>query len=103
MSAFHQTKEWQRLRKVMRPRLQAQVDAGMGRCPDCGRAVLPGQVWQVGHIYPASQYPQLALEPSNLAPSHKACNNRAGAKLGAQVTNAKRHQTYREEMGLPDV
>lgn len=71
------------------PRIRAQLTPQLPLpCVDCGRAVFPGDAWQVGHILAAVHGGQTTL--ANCGPSHTACNRRAGGKLGAAVTNAKR-------------
>jgi 5-methylcytosine-specific restriction endonuclease McrA len=36
--------------------------------------------FQVDHIKPRSHYPELAEEPTNLAPAHARCNNSKGSR-----------------------
>ncbi|GAA2172428.1 hypothetical protein GCM10009846_10330 [Agrococcus versicolor] len=91
MTAFHRTAAWGALVRRMRPVLQAQVDAGTAVCLDCGRPVLPGDRWQVGHRLGRDSHPHLALMDWNVGTSHggqkgRSCNQRAGARYG----NAKR-------------
>lgn len=94
MSAIHNTAEWAALAKRMRPVFQGQIDQGMAVCIDCGRPLLPGEKFQVGHRMAASTHPQFALADWNLGPSHsgkgRACNQRAGGAMGAAKTNAQR-------------
>ena len=74
------------------PRIRAQLTAQLPLpCVDCRRPVFPGDAWQVGHILAASQGGQTTI--ANCGPSHTSCNRRAGGKLGAAVTNAKRRST----------
>ena len=87
MSAFHRTRAWTQLRNRMRPLIAARLPLS---CVDCGRAVHPGQAWQVGHILSAAKHPAYAFMESNLGPSHKRCNLSAGGKDGAQITNKRR-------------
>lgn len=103
MSAIHRTKEWQRLVRVMKPRLKALIDQGYGVCVDCRKQVVPDQTWEVGHILPASRYPELAYDMDNVGISHKKCNRDAGSRLGAETTNARKRTNWNEENGLPNV
>lgn len=85
----------------MRPRIAAQLPMS---CIDCGRPVYPDQAWQVGHILSASRAKAMGWtrqqidSPSNLGPSHtksrgqRACNQIAGGREGAKLTNAKRSE-----------
>lgn len=98
MSEHHRTPQWQTITRVHRPRIKATLPAA---CIDCGRAVMPTDRWQVGHIVSvvegkAMGWTRQQLDhPSNLGPSHakapgqKACNQIAGGKLGAKVSTAK--------------
>lgn len=92
MSAHHRAQKWSthspKLRKLIEPRLPL-------RCLNCPHAVLREQRWQVGHIIDAA----LGGRPkaSNAGPTHeycpackKRCNQVAGGKLGAAITNSKR-------------
>jgi hypothetical protein len=95
MTDFHRTAGWFALTREMRPIIQRQVDAGTAVCVDCGGPVLPGERWQVGHRLDRYTYPQYALERWNVGPSHggtkgRSCNQRAGGKIGARITHAKR-------------
>lgn len=99
MTAHHRTPEWGATTRRMRPIIKAALPA---RCVDCGRLIYPEQKWQVGHIVSAAHGIRAGWttaqinDPSNLGPTHakgpgqKACNQIAGGKLGAQISNAKR-------------
>lgn len=60
-------------------------------CSKCGRPVLPTQRWHVDHVIP--RWAGGALGPENQWPAHGACNEGAGGKRGAQITNARRSST----------
>jgi hypothetical protein len=92
MSRHHRAQKWTtyspKLRALIAPRLPL-------RCLNCPHAVTKDQTWQVGHRHDAA----LGGRPtaSNTGPTHawcpackKRCNQVAGGKLGAAVTNAKR-------------
>jgi len=77
------------------PRLREQIAPSLpAPCVDCPHLVTPDQRWQVGHIIPLSRGGKTTR--SNTGPSHswcptcrKRCNQVAGGRLGAAVTNAK--------------
>lgn len=83
----------------MRPIIKANLPA---RCIDCGRLIYPDMRWQVGHIVSVAAATRAGWtvaqmnDPSNLGPTHakapgqRACNQIAGGKLGAAISNAKR-------------
>ena len=87
MTAHHRTNSYlaasARVRKIVGP----QVAAGNGpRCVDCGGPVMPGQVFDVAHIIPASRGGTDTFD--NLGISHRICNRRAGGRMGAAATNS---------------
>ena len=104
MTEFHRTAAWSRLVRKVKPVIQKSIDAGEAICIDCGRPVLPGEKWQVGHRLAHKTHPHLALEEWNVGPSHgtrpgaKACNQREGARLGnrIQATRKKRSTQFIE-------
>ncbi|TSE15407.1 HNH endonuclease [Arthrobacter sp. KBS0703] len=57
-------------------------------CSICGRIVTAEMQWQADHVVPrviaeAQGWTQTEIDsPSNTAPAHRSCNERAGAKLG---------------------
>lgn len=103
MSQHHRRQKWTthapKLRKVIEAQLAA---AGALPCVDCRRPVLHGvHRWQVGHIDDAARGGKPSI--SNVGPSHsktfgpdgstlwpRNCNQIAGGKLGASVTNSRR-------------
>lgn len=50
--------------------------------------------WQPDHVLDVYEHPELALDPSNIRPSHARCNNQRG-----QESKAKRKT--RTELGEP--
>jgi len=76
-------------------------------CIDCGRPIHPTDKWQVGHIVSAAQGKAQGWSTtqinaaSNLGPSHAkapgqpACNQIAGGKLGAAISNDKARASSR--------
>lgn len=92
MSQHHRAQHWTtyspKLRKLIEPRLPLP-------CVNCGHLVTREDKWQVGHRRDAA----LGGTPtiSNVGPVHcksatwpRNCNQIAGGKLGARVTNAQR-------------
>lgn len=69
---FYQSDAWRRVR------YGALVSAG-GCCAACGARPAPGRSLHVDHIKPASRFPDLALEPSNLQVLCEECNLGKGA------------------------
>ena len=65
-----------------RAQLQITIDQGSAICSKCGRAVAPGQLWDVDHRVNRDQAPGLTYEPTNWAVAHRSCNRSAGAKYG---------------------
>ena len=57
--------------RVSRVLWKPPVSAGLIVCPRCGRRILPGQSWDLGH----SEVPG---EPSK--PEHSSCNRSAGGR-----------------------
>lgn len=80
--------------------MQAQIDAGQGRCVDCGRGIAPGVAWDVGHIVPVSGGGTDHV--SNLGPSHRACNRKSGGRMGADKTNSAKRTTNMEDKRLTE-
>lgn len=84
MSRHHQTPEWYRFTRRVRPTIQHMLPLP---CVDCGRPVLPEQTWHVGHITPAALGGENTLE--NVGPSHGRCNVKAGGRIGARMSNTR--------------
>ncbi|WP_448074114.1 HNH endonuclease [Georgenia yuyongxinii] len=68
-------------------------------CFRCGRPVLATDRWQVEHVI------ERALggnaDPSNEWVSHGRCNESAGGKLGARITNTRRADTPNPRAAMP--
>jgi hypothetical protein len=113
MSEHHRTASWQRVLRVMKPRLAAEIEQGYGACIDCRGYIPPGTPlthWQVGHRVSVAKARAMGWDDQqidaydNLGPSHskasgRACNQIAGgkdsqAKARATKTTNKRHFTY---------
>jgi 5-methylcytosine-specific restriction endonuclease McrA len=54
----------------------------------CGQPVTKDQTWHVAHLNPAMLGGKTTS--TNVGPAHAKCNLRAGGRMGAAVTNAKR-------------
>jgi hypothetical protein len=57
-------------------------------CIACGKPVMPGSKWHVGHRVDAARGGRPTA--ANVGPVHEGCNLKSGGKLGAKITNAKR-------------
>lgn len=101
MSRHHRKQNWTthspRLRKLIEPRLPLP-------CVNCGQPVRREDKWQVGHRLDAMAGGRPTI--SNVGPVHckspiwpRNCNQVAGGKLGAAITNAGRRAAARE----PDI
>lgn len=69
--------EHQQLRERWRPK----VEAGLVGCPRCHKPILQDQPWQLGHTDDRTGYN---------GPEHRYCNEAAGGRNGAAVTNGQR-------------
>lgn len=94
MSQAHRDPEWHRHRRIVARQIEHVLDAGgTVQCVDCGRAIVKGQSWDVGHIVAASSGGTNAL--SNLGGSHRSCNRKAGGRMGAIKTNRQSRRARR--------
>lgn len=75
------------------PKLRASIEARLPLpCVEgCGKLVEKGQAWHLAHIVPASQGGRTT--PANTGAAHARCNLKAGGKLGASVTNARKRSS----------
>lgn len=86
MTARHKTAEYFRNSRVVRKILAGQIAAGrFVPCVNCGRAVQPGQRWDVSHIIDG--YRGGTDARTNLGAGHVRCNRSAGGRAGAAMTN----------------
>lgn len=95
MSRHHRAQKW----TTHAPKLRAAVEAQLPMpCVNCGQMVLREHKWQVGHIRDAA----LGGKPTiaNVGASHvksdlwpRNCNQIAGGKLGAAITNTRRRHS----------
>lgn len=77
-----------------RARWRPVVEAGEAICWRCRRVIVPDPTrrdggWHVGHVEDRALGG--ALGPTNQAPEHADCNLKAGGRLGAAITNARRN------------
>jgi hypothetical protein len=91
MSAKHQTAEWQRLVRTVKPRLMTALPAP---CPRCGQVMLKQHRLDVGHI---SLDPALRNSPQNVRLEHRSCNR----KHGQRITTALRTGRNQKKERLP--
>ncbi|MBL5972440.1 MAG: hypothetical protein D3X82_01320 [Candidatus Leucobacter sulfamidivorax] len=106
MSQHHRAQQWSTHSPKLREKLTAMMRAAGGAlpCVECGHPVILGlHKWQVGHRRDASRGGAAKL--ANVGPVHcksfdqsgrtvwpRNCNQKAGGKLGAAVTNRRRRQ-----------
>lgn len=74
--------------KLKRAEYQKAVDAGVGECWRCGKAVEPGDEWHLGH----DDVDREVWRGIECPP----CNLEHGGRKGALVTNTARAMTTRE-------
>lgn len=87
MSAHHRTAAWAATTRRMRPLINATLPAP---CVDCGRAVMLGDRYDVGHIL--AQSLGGSDDQFNLGPSHISCNRKDGGRLGGLKSAKKRNR-----------
>jgi hypothetical protein len=63
------------------------VNAGLARCARCGEPIAPGAPFDLDHADDRRSY---------IGVSHRSCNQQAGARMGAAVTNARRRADHFE-------
>jgi hypothetical protein len=94
VSVHHRRQKWTthspKLRATITPRLPLP-------CVNCPHPVTPDQTFQVGHLRDAARGGRPTV--ANTGPSHtycpacrKRCNQVAGGRLGAAITNGRRQQ-----------
>jgi len=86
MSQHHRRQKWSTASPKHRSRIAQLLPLP---CIECGRPVTPDQNWHVGHKVAASA-PGSSAGTANVGPAHATCNLKAGGKLGAAKTNARR-------------
>ena len=104
MSKAHQTASYTAAARIMRPRIQAQIDAGGSPCVQrpcrMGGLVLPGEVWDLGHIVSAMEGKAMGWTPqqinalTNFGAAHRHENRSDGAKAN-RANQIKTKQTER--------
>lgn len=100
MSRHHRTAHHTARAAKLRPRVQAQINAGTVACWRCGQPILPGQPWDLGHMVDLAD----GGNPNDMRPEHRhrtgGCpgNRSAGGQRGAALTNSHR----RTERRLPN-
>ena len=91
MGAKHQTAEYQRNAQIIRKRVRAIHARGeAAQCWRCGRAIVPGQPFDVGHRDGAEGSSLADLAPEHRHATSYCTSNRAhGGALGAAKTNSR--------------
>lgn len=92
MSAKHSDPEYMRNAGIVRRRVKALHRQGEPvQCWRCGRAIVPGQPFDVGHRDGATGHSLAELAPEHRhATSYCQGNRSHGGSLGAAKTNARR-------------
>lgn len=99
MTAHHRHPTYVKNARIVRKATNAAHTAGIAVwCIGCGRAIQPGQRFDVGHRIDASRGGTHDL--TNLGPQHRGENRAAGGRLGAMKTNTT-NGTSRRSRGLP--
>jgi 5-methylcytosine-specific restriction endonuclease McrA len=98
MSRHHRAQTWTSFAPGRRAELERLLPLP---CIQCGRPILPTDLrssWQVGHRQDAA----LGGRPTraNTGPIHTRCNRKAGGRLGAAISNARRRARAAEADGL---
>jgi 5-methylcytosine-specific restriction endonuclease McrA len=93
VSNEHRTSAWTKARNIVRPRLQAEINAGNGWCYDGRHIIRPGERWDVSHVISIQNMKAAGMpetewhRPENLTSSHVKCNRSAGGTAGAKKSN----------------
>jgi 5-methylcytosine-specific restriction endonuclease McrA len=72
--------------RTLRAKFTAECCAVSARCWLCGQVIdytaPPQTTWafEIDHALPRATHPELAWDPTNLRPSHVACNRRRGSQ-----------------------
>lgn len=92
MSQHHRAQKWTTHSPKLRKKLEPQLPLP---CLNCPHPVMKTDKWQVGHRVDAARGGKPTI--GNAGPTHawcpacrKRCNQVAGGRLGAAVTNARR-------------
>lgn len=70
-----------------RERWKPLVDSGNASCARCGKAIAPGQPWDLGHTDDRTAY---------TGPECVPCNRSAGGRNGAAAVHGARQMTVRD-------
>jgi hypothetical protein len=85
VSRHHRASKHTTATRTLRPEIEARLPLP---CTECGRPVHREQQWHVAHLTPASKGGRTTR--ANTGAAHATCNLRAGGKLGAKASNARR-------------
>lgn len=72
--------------KAARKRLQPDVDAGRAVCWRCGKPIIPGTPWHLGHDDAGRRW---------MGPEHERCNLQAGGRKGRAIQLAREQDAAR--------
>ena len=95
MSRHHRAQKWSKHSPKLRALIEPQLPLPCGRC---GKPVMPGSRWHVGHIIAAEEGGQPVY--SNVRPEHASCSHRSGGKRAAQIVNARRSARSKASKGI---
>jgi hypothetical protein len=105
MSAHHRSASYVAASRIMRPRIQTEIDAGGSPCVQrpcrMGGYVTPGQPWDLGHIVGvlegrAQGWTEGQINAhSNLGAAHRHENRSDGGRQGAAQQSSQRQKAQR--------
>lgn len=58
-------------------------------CGQCGRDVMPGEEFVVGHVISRRSRPDLAFDPSNWRAEHRRCSDGTGQQVRIEAEDAE--------------
>lgn len=91
MSQWHKAAKHTSRTRTLRPRWQAAINRGEVACWRCGRPIVPGQLWDMGHVTDLAR----GGDPNEMLPEHRGHNRSEGGRLGAKITNTRQRTAKR--------
>lgn len=99
MSEHHRSAAWKVVLRTVKPRVAAALPLP---CTEgCGRMVEPGSTFDLAHIVSVAAATRMGWttqqmnDPSNLGPSHPACNRSRGGAAGRAIQTQRQQQKKR--------
>jgi hypothetical protein len=74
--------------KRLKPSIAAQLPLA---CIHCGRAVMPEQQWDLGHVI--ALVDGGSYDANGVGPSHVTCNRADGGRRGAAIAGRRRKKS----------